>query len=227
MQILNRRKRVNTKKQIEKSKLFLLGSLLVMLGLSILLSNYIKTLRLDVLNDKLILLSQLPVDNGESTIIADIPDVEYLEGDGYVPSPQQTQDFSRFLGVLEIPRIGLRRGFFDINSPLNTVERNVMKIPGSRMPNIERANLILAAHSGDAHISFFRHLHRLGLGDKAFITYRGVRYAFVIVDIYEVEKTGTVAITRNNNATVLTLITCTENSDTLQTVYILELVSKE
>ena len=36
-------------------------------------------------------------------------------------------------------------------------------------------------------------------------------------DIYEVEKTGTVAIYRDYSKKVLTLITCTRNSKTKQT----------
>ena len=223
MPMLNQKHKNNKKtkkrKQIKKSELFLLGSLLVIMGIVILLFNRIQTLRLDVFNDMLINLSDIST---EVTMIADVPNMEELDGDpdGQEPAPV---DFSRFLGVLEIPRINLRRGFFNVDSPHNTVERNIQKIHGSRMPTVERGNLILAAHSGDAHISFFRFLHRLRIGDRAYITYNGQRFAYVIVDIYEVPKTGTVEIRRNHDATVLTLITCTENSDYLQTVYILEM----
>ena len=224
MPILNQKHKNNKKtkkrKQIKKSELFLLGSLLVIAGIVILLFNRIQTLRLDVFNDMLINLSDI----SDVTMIADVPNMEELGDDSDTPPPP-APDFSRFLGVLEIPRINLRRGFFDVNSPHNTVERNIQKIHGSRMPTVERGNLILAAHSGDAHISFFRFLHRLRLGDTAYITYNGQRFEYVIIDIYEVPKTGTVEIRRNHDATVLTLITCTENSNYLQTVYILEMVN--
>ena len=52
-------------------------------------------------------------------------------------------------------------------------------------------------------------------------------YIYVLRDIYNVPKTGEVEIKRNINQTVLTLITCTHNSDTEQTVYIFELSKKE
>ena len=51
---------------------------------------------------------------------------------------------------------------------------------------------------------------------------KNIKYSYKIVDIYEVEKDGTVAIYRDYSKSVLTLITCTRNSDTKQTVYILE-----
>ena len=50
-----------------------------------------------------------------------------------------------------------------------------------------------------------------------------VRYTYSLVNTYEVEKDGTVAIYRDYSKKVLTLITCTKNSDTKQTVFIFEL----
>jgi len=44
------------------------------------------------------------------------------------------------------------------------------------------------------------------------------------VNIYNVEKNGIVNIDRNYDQTTLTMITCTKNSDSLQTVYIAEFV---
>ena len=98
-------------------------------------------------------------------------------------------------------------------------------INGSTMPNEENNNLILAAHSGDCPVCYFENLYKLVIGDKAYITYKNVKYQYKIVDIYEVEKDGTVAIHRNYEKNCLTLITCTRNSNTKQTVYILEIIN--
>ena len=70
-------------------------------------------------------------------------------------------------------------------------------------------------------------LFNLSIGDKAYIYYNGVKYYYKITDIYEVEKTGKVAIYRDYEKSTLTLITCTRGSDTKQSVYILELYKKE
>ena len=90
----------------------------------------------------------------------------------------------------------------------------------------ENGNVILAAHSGTGYLAFFKNLYKLVLGDEAKITYKGYVYTYKIVNIYNVPKTGKVRVGRNNQKTCLTLITCTHNSKTEQTVYILELVSK-
>ena len=63
--------------------------------------------------------------------------------------------------------------------------------------------------------------------DIIYLDILGNSYKYIVNDIYEVEKTGTVAIYRDYSKKVLTLITCTRNSNTEQTVYILELVDKQ
>lgn len=128
-----------------------------------------------------------------------------------------------YLGILEIPKINLKNGFYDLNSKYNNVDYNVTIINGSTYPDEKNNNLILAAHSGDCNYCYFDKLYKLSLGDKAYIKYKNVKYGYKIVDIYEVEKDGTVAIYRDYNKNCLTLITCTRGSNTKQTVYILEL----
>lgn len=132
-----------------------------------------------------------------------------------------------YVGTIEISKIKLKRGFLDISSPYNNVDRNVTVIQQSSFPNVEHGNLILAAHSGNCSICYFDKLYKLSIGDKALVYYKNYRYSYKLVDIYNVPKTGEVEIKRDPGKTVLTLITCTHNSDTEQTVYIFELVKKE
>ena len=129
---------------------------------------------------------------------------------------------NNYLGILEIPKINLKRGFYGLGNKYNSVDYNVTVINGSTLPNVENNNLILAAHSGNCSICYFENLYKLKLGDIAYINYNNNKYTYKIVDIYEVEKDGTVAIYRDYNKNCLTLITCTRNSNTKQTVYILE-----
>lgn len=134
------------------------------------------------------------------------------------------QDFN-YIGFLEIPKLNLKRGFFDINSKYNNVDSNITVINGSTMPDEQNNNLILAAHSGSCSYCYFKNLYKLKKGDKASINYRGKKYNYEIVKIYEVTKDGTVAIYRDYSKNTMTLITCTRNSDTKQIVYILELIN--
>ena len=130
-----------------------------------------------------------------------------------------------YICILEIPKINLKRGFLDLNSIYNNVDYNITVIKGSTFPNEEKNNLILAAHSGNCSYCYFDKLYKLGVGDNAYINYNNVKYSYVVVDIYEVEKDGTVPIYRDYDKNVLTLITCTRNSNTKQTIYILELIN--
>ena len=54
-----------------------------------------------------------------------------------------------------------------------------------------------------------------------------MKYTYQVVNIYEQQKTGTAKIYRDTSKTTLTLITCTKDSKTLQTIYIAELVNKQ
>ena len=60
----------------------------------------------------------------------------------------------------------------------------------------------------------------------ALVYYKDYVYNYKIVDIYNVPKVGSLEIRRDPSETVMTLITCTKDSKTEQTVYILELSSK-
>ena len=130
---------------------------------------------------------------------------------------------NRYLGYITIKKINLKAGIPWKDSSMNNVDKGVYTLPVSNYPDVENGNLVLAAHSGNASISYFKNLWKLALGDTANVTYNGKTYSYKIVDIYYVEKTGTVQIKRNTKKTTLTLITCTKNIDKLQTVYILEL----
>ncbi len=139
-------------------------------------------------------------------------------------SGDYTIDSSKYFGILEIPTIGLTRGFYNPDSRYNNIEHNVTMVGGSNLPDEPQGNLILMAHSGDSYISYFAYLYRLNVGDECFVTYNGNVYNYQIVDIYDVPKIGVVTIKRDKTKNTLTMITCTKDNDYLQTVYIAELV---
>ena len=225
MQMLNQRQDNNNKKiksGLRKSQLLLIGSFLVFIGFFVLTINHLLFLKDQVYaNMKIAMMDMESVEE-----VASSPDAAPAVGDDGTVYQQSSAeiDYSEYAGVLEIPKIGLKRGFYNTNSKYNTIQYNVSTIKGSTMPDVENGNLMLMAHSGDAYISFFAYLYRLKIGDSAYVTYNGVKYQYKIVNIYTVPKTGKVAIYRNYNRTTLTMITCTKNDDTTQTVYIAELV---
>lgn len=137
------------------------------------------------------------------------------------------EDTSNYIGVLEIPKINLKRGFFSIDSKDNNVNKNIQVIKESDMPDVVNGNLIIASHSGNSYVSFFKDLYKLSNNDTAYIYYNGIKYTYILAGKYDVEKTGEVAIHRDNTKSTLTLITCSKNDNTKQEVYILELESEE
>jgi len=130
---------------------------------------------------------------------------------GVLASPQDP--------VLEIPKISLKQEFYPNDKTKNNVDKNIQVIETSQMPNRKNTNLILAAHSGNSSIAYFKHLEQLNINDVAYIHYQNKTYKYIINDIYDVEKTGYVNIKRNKNKQTLTLITCKKNTNK-QTIYI-------
>lgn len=133
---------------------------------------------------------------------------------------KQNKVYYNYIGYLEIPKIKLKRGFVDKDSKYNNIQYNVTISNVSNMPDVENGNFILYAHSGDAYISYFAYLYKLQIGDYAYVTYNDVKYTYQLVKIENLPKTGILELNRPNVYTKeLTLITCTKDSDTEQTVY--------
>ena len=134
---------------------------------------------------------------------------------------------NEYIGYLNIPKINLTKGFLDIRSPANDVEKNILVVEGSNYPTTNKGNLILAGHSGTGWKAFFFFFFKLEVNDTAYVTYKNKKYVYRIVNIYTQPKVGKIAIYRNYDKTTLTLITCTNTSSTTQTIYIAELISIE
>lgn len=176
-----------------------------------------------VFSDMQIAISNSIPDN-TSEIVIDTPTADEInEQQPEVVTPPPI-NYDKYLGVLEIPRIGLKRGFYGFDSRFNDIQYNVTVVRGSTMPDVVNGNLILMAHSGNTYVGYFAYLYQLQIGNDAYVTYNGNRYHYKLVNIYNVPKVGKVRVVRSFNKTTLTLITCTKNDLSSQTVYILELV---
>lgn len=112
------------------------------------------------------------------------------------------------LGVIEIPKINLKRYLYKVDAYQNNVDKNIEVLKSSDMPDVKEGNLILAGHNGNTSVGYFRNLHNLSLGDDIIVNYKGKSYNYEVSKIYDVLKTGTVAIKRDKNKNTITLITC-------------------
>lgn len=150
---------------------------------------------------------------------------EMKKVENYIAQINPIEEQESFLGVLEIPKINLKRGFYKFDSKKNNVNQNIEVIETSLMPTHENSNLILASHSGNSRISYFKNLDQLELNSVAYIYYKEKKYSYNLINVYSEEKDGTISIRKPKNKTNLTLITCDKKNKTLQNVYIFELIN--
>ena len=197
------------------------GVILVISGTLVLLTDYIKDKRDVVFSEMNLALSSV---NNE--VVNDERVESAPESTEEVPEEVQSDyTYEEYLGIIEIPKINLYKGFYNKKSNLNNVKFNLYVHPESNYPDTDKGNLIIAGHSGNYNNSYFANLYQLENGDEITIHYNNQKYIYKITKIYNEEKTGRVRILRNKNKTTLTLVTCTKDDDYHQTVYIAELVN--
>lgn len=212
-------------KKIKKEETMLIvGSLLLII--SFILFNYEKILSINSEIYNNIQANIYKEKNKNNSLTVNI-DVDYItDTNEEIKKPTNNPDIN-YLAFLEIPKINLNQGLLSINSLYNNVNYHVEILKISDLPDKINGNFILAAHSGTSSIAYFRNLYKLKLDDLASIIYNNKKYTYKIVNIYNQTKKGSLNIYRDTNKTTLTLITCTKDDKTNQTVYILELIGVE
>ena len=197
----------------KSNKLFIISVINLVIGITLFTYNSVYDYYLNMLdknkvdnyiNDSKIKVNVVSIDN-ENTI--------------------NNEDVNNYLGVISIPKINLEQGFYGIDNPMNNVDKNIELISNSNMPDVENGTLILAAHSGNDRVSYFNKLYKLNIDDEIEIIYNKSKYLYKLIDIYEVEKTGSITLHDINNITSLVLVTCSNFNDNLQVVYISRLVN--
>lgn len=212
-------------KKIKKEETMLIvGSLLLII--SFILFNYEKILSINSEIYNNIQTNIYKEKNKNNSLTVNV-DVDYItDTNEEIKKPTNNPDIN-YLAFLEIPKINLNQGLLPINSLYNNVNYHVEILKISDLPDKINGNFILAAHSGTSSIAYFRNLYKLKLDDLASIIYNNKKYTYKIVNIYNQTKKGSLNIYRDTNKTTLTLITCTKDDKTNQTVYILELIGVE
>ena len=206
----------------------LIGVLCIISGVALLGSNYFLSKRDKVYERMNFELSSIPDSILNDTLESDkdLSDSECIineiinnevvnNNDGEIKEPNKPTTITyNYIGYLEIPKINLKKGFVDIKSKDNNVNKN-----GSLM--------VMASHNGTCFNCYFKNLKKLSNNDIIYIYYDDVRYTYKLVNIYEVKKTGKVSIYRNSRKTTLALVTCKWGTKDTQVVYIAELQNKQ
>ena len=193
------------KKSKRKSWLIVIGSLIILLGIFDVSLMFIKPAvkheqEENALKDFYIKEEQ-KVDKVDKTTSEEVKEVS---------KPKVKYDY---IAVLKIPKINLEKGLVAKDSKYNSINYGVEILKESDSPDVINGNVILAAHSGTANISYFRNLDKINVGDEAIIYYQGKTYKYVFSKIYDIEKTGKAVIKRDNNTSTLTLVTCRHNTN--------------
>lgn len=213
------------KHEVDLNTIAIISSILILLGCFIFSYHYIKTKKSIAYTSMAnIFYKESEVEESENTTQEEVTEnVEQSQSSEQVPINDE------YIGYLEIPKIRLKKGFVRKESKNNDVEKNIFLVDASDYPDKEKGNLIIAGHSGTGWKAFFNDLYQLRIEDLAYVTYKNKRYTYKIEDIYTQKKTGTIELYRDSNRNTLTLVTCTNQDNNSQTVYIayLEKVENE
>ena len=118
--------------------------------------------------------------------------VEYEIQDNYRENNIQKIEYQEksndYLGVLLIPKINFKQGFYNINDERNNVNQNIEVLKGSEMPDIKGSSLVIAGHKGESYLGYFNNLDQLSINDELDIIYQNQKYQYTIFDIYELER---------------------------------------
>ena len=203
------------KKESKKYSLIIVGIFLILISSGLIVFKYYSNKKQNQINTEMINDFFINQTNYPTKEIA----VENQKND-------QTKDYS-YIAILEIPTISLKRGLVDENSYYNNVDYNIQILGHSSMPDVVNGNLILASHNGRSNVSFFKNLYKLKKNDKVYVYYNGFKYEYTINTNYDIPKDGKIEINRDYEKSTITLITCKNNTNDTQIVYIGYLTNKE
>ena len=212
------KKRKNNIKLLTKSRLLKVGSLLlIIIGIGIIVCKYFYEYNLDqeeTTKIDIFLNEQTDIESDTGSLVSSFPKEN---------EKSSSKSNENLIAVLEIPKIDLKKGIYSINSKNNNVDKNIMLLNESDMPDVINGNFILAGHSGTGYNAYFKDLKKLELGDFAYIYYKKNKYKYSLIDKYEVEKTGKALIIKDSDISALTLITCKDNENKqLVFIFVLE-----
>lgn len=104
-----------------------------------------------------------------------------------------------------IPRINLRKHVYNIGSSLNDVDYHIEVLSNS---NLERNLYFLASHSGGGMASYFDGLVYLEKGDFIWLIVDNKSLAFIVEEVFYIQKNGYFEVSYDSEGNTLFLITC-------------------
>lgn len=149
-----------------------------------------------------------------------------IEEENYTAILEEHLEENNYFAILEIEKIALKRELYEIDSKENNVNKNILVHKKSIFPRNGVSYIILAAHSGNGANAYFKDLYKLKLKDEIKLYYDDAIWTYEIEDIEYQNKTGILYL-KEENKDMITLITCTKNDSSTQTIYYGILKNKE
>lgn len=116
---------------------------------------------------------------------------------------------------LIIPKINLNQKVYKYNDKRNNVDKGVYLAKNYEFKK-NNGSLILASHSGNSSISYFKDLNKVNIKDQIFIISNKNIYLYIITEIYKINKNGKFKYI--NDDKYLYLITCDKKNKKKQIV---------
>lgn len=204
-------------KGLNRSQLLIVGSLIFLIGLSILGYKIYSNYYFEKQNNDSI--EEFIKNEQENKV------VDNVETNNIKKEEIKNRNYEKYIAVIEIPSIKLKSGMYDKTSKNNNVNRSIEILKEADMPNVINGNFIIAGHSGSGKATYFKDLYKVGIEDVVNIYFDGNKYVYKVIKIYDVDKNGTVQLSSYKDKNILTMITCRQNTNK-QIVVICELIEK-
>ena len=111
---------------------------------------------------------------------------------------------------LTIPSINFKGSIYDKTSKLNDIDKNIVIMNDSDLPDQENSIVIIGGHSGIGKYAYFKRLNLVKLNDEIIISYKNKKYYYKVSNIYLDKKDGSIRIT-NPSLNTLVIYTCNPN----------------
>ncbi len=116
-----------------------------------------------------------------------------------------------YIGVLEIPSIKVKKGIYSLDSKFNSVANGIELLSPVVFPNKDKSIVILASHSGNSKVSYFKRLIELKESDIINFYYMNYKYKYEVVKCLKRDKNGYIAINDFKYDKVIVLTTCKDD----------------
>ncbi len=126
------------------------------------------------------------------------------------------------IATLTINSIGFQRNLYPKESQENDLEKNIIFLKESDMPNRDKGIVLIAGHSGTGPTAFFQTLDKVKIDDEIELTYLNQNYVYRLVNRIVEQKIGLIRFFRNPDKSYLVLTTCMPNEKDKQLVLVAE-----